>query len=1143
MSGGGTNTVQTQQGPPAQVLQNYSDVYNQAKNVAGQPNQQYSGPVVAGFSPMQQAGFDNINTAANAGQPFIDAASQYSTNAATSLDPSNFGGTVAAYQSPYTQSVVDATQAQFNNQNQIAQNQLSGSAAQQGAFGGDRQAVAQAVLSGQQQANQAPVIAGLYNTGFQNATNAAQSNAWLNNATAGQMAGLGNETQSQGLTGANSMIQAGAMQQAEQQAELNVPYQAFQGAQAYPFQTTNWLEGMATGTGSASGGVGSTTSPGPAVASQIAGLGLAGVAGYNALSQAGAFGGGASGAADVAGSAVSSGLYSHGGQIGYSDGGGVTINGQAVPDMSVTNLPAGGMGATGTEAGSGLLGGSNNLLGGGGTMMKSTGTTSTTPDQDSTFGTIMKTAGEIAASYYGGPAGGMAANYLSSQVHFNRGGGIEDHARRVAGMAPVPVRPRGFDVGGGVTPGLTASFGGNPMQIGAEQSYMGLPDEQLTEMASRYPSTSPQGVMVQKALAARRMNPGANPAQPAVTGPPAAQTGGMSGYAPGGEVDDDDDEAPDMEVPQAGPSVPGGLAAGMGPMVLEGRAGPVSGGGRPGPTLDSTITGRARQVYDGLMQRGLSPLDAIGFAASAVQESGANPGVHPGDGGAAHQLMQWRGPRWDAFTAKYGNSASLDDALDHIVNELHGPEAGAWKKIQESGRDPMSRAAAVSEFYERPGDKAGEMRRRAGIANSLADRFTQGAARGGRIGGFADGGTPGDMSASPAPGDDDFYRPLLSRIWNGDWRGPAQQASDRRAAQAMPDASGSVFPRGLSAPSSDTYEGPPDGRYPVPDRSSAASADEDPAQPTLQSDASQPGTYGGFGGARAQPMISDGGGGTIPLPPTPPDTTLQDTQTPARSGGFGAMPKDPNDREPMKASGWESLLAAGLGMMAGTSPHAMVNIGAGGLAGLKNYQSQRQQAFADQARVDLMKTNAAWRAGQLANTQTRNLYYGQGIDNRNTTANRALDVKTDLGNQTDATRNRGIDVRQELGDQTDATRNRVADQTDATRNRLGDQTNATRQDALKQAHNDHERTLINSASNAEMARATSLVSSSRDVMGKPTMTYGQALATVQTNKPAAAPSSGGVDTTKMPSAVGPGGKVIFHNGANWINADGSPYAP
>src|ERR1700679_4033137 len=64
----GTNTVTQQSGPPAQVLANYQSVYNQAQNVAGQPFVPYSGSTVAGFTPMQEAGFNDINSAANAAQ-------------------------------------------------------------------------------------------------------------------------------------------------------------------------------------------------------------------------------------------------------------------------------------------------------------------------------------------------------------------------------------------------------------------------------------------------------------------------------------------------------------------------------------------------------------------------------------------------------------------------------------------------------------------------------------------------------------------------------------------------------------------------------------------------------------------------------------------------------------------------------------------------------------------------------------------------------------------------------------------------------------------------------------------------------------------------------------------------------------------
>lgn len=51
------------------------------------------------------------------------------------------------------------------------------------------------------------------------------------------------------------------------------------------------------------------------------------------------------------------------------------------------------------------------------------------------------------------------------------------------------------------------------------------------------------------------------------------------------------------------------------------------------------------------------------------------------------------------------------------------------------------------------------------------------------------------------------------------------------------------------------------------------------------------------------------------------------------------------DREQAK---WQALLSAGLGMMAGTSPYAMQNIGAGALKGMADWQQSAKQAGIDQ---------------------------------------------------------------------------------------------------------------------------------------------------------------------------------------------------
>lgn len=184
------------------------------------------------------------------------------------------------YQNPYTQSVIDATQAQFNNQNAQAAARVTGNSISNGALGGNRNAVGQAVLSGQQQLAQAPVIAGLYNQGYNQALQTAQQQYQANpQQAAGMLANFGLSGQNAALQGANAQIGAGTLQQQTQQAQNNANYGQFQNQQAYPFQVAQWLAQIGTGVGSQLGSTttGQTTGPPPNPWNQILGLGTAGL--------------------------------------------------------------------------------------------------------------------------------------------------------------------------------------------------------------------------------------------------------------------------------------------------------------------------------------------------------------------------------------------------------------------------------------------------------------------------------------------------------------------------------------------------------------------------------------------------------------------------------------------------------------------------------------------------------------------------------------------------------------------------------------------------------------------------------------------------------------------------------------------------
>lgn len=439
MSGGGGNTSTTVQSnaPPAQFLQAYQNVNNAAQQVASTPYQPYTGTVVAPLSPDQQGAISQIQGAQGIADPFINAAAQEVGQSTTPIwqNAQQFSPqAVQQYESPYTQNVVNATQAEFNNQNAQQQQGIIGNAISAGAWGGDRSAVAQGIVAGQESLAQAPVIAGLENQGYSQALGefntqqgaqigANEANNWLASQAGYGLANLGNEALNTTLTGANAQLGIGGLEQSQAQAELNVPYGQYIAGQAYPFQTVGWLSNIAQGLGGAAGGTASTTVPGPSVGSQVLGAGLAGA---GILGQTGAFG--SNGYLTGSNGLLSSGSGTDWGSS-YGDLSGYTFTGAArggaigradggdVPDTSISIIPgANGMfNVTPSAAASAPL------------IKRNYGTTSTTTgggSQDSTFGTLLKTAGEVAAGIYGGPAGALAAGALSSQVHFADGGEV-----------------------------------------------------------------------------------------------------------------------------------------------------------------------------------------------------------------------------------------------------------------------------------------------------------------------------------------------------------------------------------------------------------------------------------------------------------------------------------------------------------------------------------------------------------------------------------------------------------------------------------------------------------------------------------------------------------------------------------------------
>lgn len=270
-------TSQTTTPVNQQALQ---DIYKTVSGAASTPYQAYNGELVAPVNQQQTAGINAINNAAGYASPYIQNAANLVQGAANPLTASQ----IQQYQNPYTQSVINATQAQFNDQNAQAQNALKGSAASAGALGGDRQAVAQTTLAKNQAIAQNPVIAGLYSQGYNQAVQTAQQQFQQNPlAAASSLGNLGVAGQNAALQGANAQVGAGTLQQQTQQQADQAALQQWQQQQAYPYAQAAFLQqyGLPTALAQGSTSNGTQTTPGANPWSQILGLGTAALTAFS----------------------------------------------------------------------------------------------------------------------------------------------------------------------------------------------------------------------------------------------------------------------------------------------------------------------------------------------------------------------------------------------------------------------------------------------------------------------------------------------------------------------------------------------------------------------------------------------------------------------------------------------------------------------------------------------------------------------------------------------------------------------------------------------------------------------------------------------------------------------------------------------
>jgi len=251
-------------------------------------------PQVAAQDPYQAAAYAQaVDPTKGLGsfQPFLTAAGQAATGA-TALTGTGAGtgtGSIQSYMSPYQQQVIDTTMADFDRQAQIRANQQAAAAlGTPGAFGGGREGVQRAEYQSLSDMNRARTLAGLRESGFQQAAQRRQQDLANQMGISNLQQGLGAAAQDFSRAQISGLGTLGSAQQAQNQAVLDAQRQAAQMAVQDPQRRLNMLGsgvmGLMGGMGAGSTSIGEA--PAQAQSSPLAtalGVGLAGADIYGRL--------------------------------------------------------------------------------------------------------------------------------------------------------------------------------------------------------------------------------------------------------------------------------------------------------------------------------------------------------------------------------------------------------------------------------------------------------------------------------------------------------------------------------------------------------------------------------------------------------------------------------------------------------------------------------------------------------------------------------------------------------------------------------------------------------------------------------------------------------------------------------------------
>jgi hypothetical protein len=299
MGKGGGGSQPTQQNVTQTNLPEYLKPYvlnlmKRGEAESYRPYQTYGAERIAGFTPAQEA-LQSETLGLQTPEQFAAATAGAGATGMLGLGAAQRGfgaafGPTQNYMSDYIQGALDPQIREMNRQASLGQRQDALAAMRSGAFGGSRQALM--ATERERTANQG--IQDVLGRGYQSAFEAAQRQQQFlgglgmqglqQAGTASQLMGqLGTAEQEANLKRLTAQAATAAQPQALQQQRMDMAYADFLRQRDYPKEQLGFYSNIIRGLPMQMGSTQLTYQQPPSVASQIGGLGIAGLGLYNAL--------------------------------------------------------------------------------------------------------------------------------------------------------------------------------------------------------------------------------------------------------------------------------------------------------------------------------------------------------------------------------------------------------------------------------------------------------------------------------------------------------------------------------------------------------------------------------------------------------------------------------------------------------------------------------------------------------------------------------------------------------------------------------------------------------------------------------------------------------------------------------------------